>query len=57
MNGIIGKPVLMDKLDAEAASKLVSAMIDDNERARKAKKAKKKKKRSKKGKKGGDGGR
>jgi hypothetical protein len=54
MNGIIGKPVLMDKLDAEAASKLVSAMIDDNERARKAKKAKKKKKRSKKGKKGGD---
>jgi hypothetical protein len=50
MNGITGKPVLLDKLDAEAAANLVGALIDDNERVRKAKKkaAKKKRKRAKK---------
>jgi len=33
---IMGKPLLIDKLDAELAPKISEAIIKDNERARKA---------------------
>ncbi|MEQ9318077.1 MAG: hypothetical protein RIF41_02920 [Polyangiaceae bacterium] len=36
MKGLIGRPILVDKMDAELVPKVVQAIIDDNERARRA---------------------
>ncbi|MEZ4441710.1 MAG: hypothetical protein R3B72_21595 [Polyangiaceae bacterium] len=35
-HGIVGEPVLLDKMDAKLVGKVVQAIIDDNQRAKKA---------------------
>ena len=52
MKNLVGKPVLMDKLDAELVPKVVEAIIADNERAKKARESR----RSRKAAAGGDRG-
>lgn len=37
MKGLIGRPILLEKMDAELVPKVVQAIIDDNERAKRAK--------------------
>ena len=39
----MGKPVLVDKLKPDLGGKIVKAIIDDNERAKRAKEEKKRK--------------
>ena len=46
-NGIVGKPVLMDKLDATLGAKVAAWIADDNERALAERDKKRKKKRRK----------
>ena len=46
MQGLIGRPVLLDAMDAELVPKVVQAIIDDNERARKAKRERRERKRN-----------
>ena len=41
---LLGKLLLIDKMDAELAPKISEALIKDNERARKARKKRKKRK-------------
>jgi hypothetical protein len=46
-DGLVGSPVLIDHMNAELVPKLVQAIIDDNERAKRAKeRARAKKKRA-----------
>ncbi len=47
MKSIVGKPVLIDKLDAELVPKVVEAIVADNERAKKAKEARRARKKAK----------
>ena len=42
MKDVVGKPVLVDKLKPELGGKIVQAIIDDNERAKRAKEDKRK---------------
>lgn len=44
MKKLVGKPVLLDKLDAELVPKVVDAIIADNERAKKARDDKRRRK-------------
>jgi len=41
---LVGKPIVIDKLDGEAGAKVVEWIIDDNERAKAAREKKKRKK-------------
>ena len=41
---LVGKPVVIDKLDPRAGAKIVSAVIDDMKRAEKARDERRKKK-------------
>jgi hypothetical protein len=45
MKGLIGRPVLIDKMDSELVPKVVQAIIDDNERAKKARERRRERKR------------
>lgn len=42
MKGLIGRPILVDKMDAELVPKVVKAIIDDNERAKEARRRRRK---------------
>ena len=45
MKGLIGRPILIEKMDAELVPNVVQAIIDDNERAKRAREERRRRKR------------